>query len=555
MKKNMSVLKTIVCSLLCMCFCAAAVACGGGGPREGIAGTITLNYFLGGFGEEWINAVAEDYTKNVNPDAEIKLKASGSNADMLDKIKSGTGDDMYIANENFFGQKANLLELDSVMEMEVYGEEGVKVKDKLSQDFLDYYNEGGHYYQFPQNNVSGYRWIYNKTVIDGALGSMESGNWSLPRTTDEFFELGDRLYDEGVFLTATAIGNGAKATEDYLDNAFNVWFAQMVGAENHAKFFDGLYQNEDGEWVRDSETSDNVFNSNKEAIEAAYALAKEMCVSRNVDTTKERQYLHSNSDGMQYKDVDVLFYGGQLSGRTFPRFAFIYSGLWLERETATYDAIGVVDMSANEVLPMKTPVISAIISRTPSIPDDTVLAQVVDYVDGVTAEKPAGVTDEDIAIIAEARNMVNKGSEDTFLITKNARYPDLCKDFLRYIVSDRAQQVAAKACSGISILPYGYEANDEDMGFEMSEFVKAYNELTPDAVQITLKYYDQVFTQKSKMFWYADTAVIGSNHLAKMFYTSKNMPQVSEIVARSISKYNTVWKDAVAETEAALAVS
>ena len=129
MKKNMSVLKTIVCSLLCMCFCAAAVACGGGGPREGIAGTITLNYFLGGFGEEWINAVAEDYTKNVNPDAEIKLKASGSNADMLDKIKSGTGDDMYIANENFFGQKANLLELDSVMEMEVYGEEGVKVKD------------------------------------------------------------------------------------------------------------------------------------------------------------------------------------------------------------------------------------------------------------------------------------------------------------------------------------------------------------------------------------------------------------------------------------------
>ena len=143
-----------------------------------------------------------------------------------------------------------------------------------------------------------------------------------------------------------------------------------------------------------------------------------MCVSRNVDTTKERQYLHSNSDGMQYKDVDVLFYGGQLSGRTFPRFAFIYSGLWLERETATYDAIGVVDMSANEVLPMKTPVISAIISRTPSIPDDTVLAQVVDYVDGVTAEKPAGVTDEDIAIIAEARNMVNKGSEDTFLITK-----------------------------------------------------------------------------------------------------------------------------------------
>ena len=43
---------------------------------------------------------------------------------MLDKIKSGTGDDMYIANENFFGQKANLLELDDVMEMEVYGEEG-----------------------------------------------------------------------------------------------------------------------------------------------------------------------------------------------------------------------------------------------------------------------------------------------------------------------------------------------------------------------------------------------------------------------------------------------
>ncbi len=555
MKGRKFVFKAVASVLLCACLGVSAVACGGGGPKEGIEGTITLNYFLGGFGEEWIRAVVDDYTKNVNPAADIKLKSNGSNADMLDKIKSGTGDDMYIANENFFGQKANLLELDDVMEMEVYGEEGVKVKDKLSEDFLTYYNEGGHYYQFPQNNVSGYRWIYNKTVIDNALGSMEAGNWSLPRTTDEFFALGDRLYDEGVFLTATAIGNGAKATEDYLDNAFNVWFAQMVGAENHAKFFDGLYQNSEGEWVRDDTSSDNVFNSNKGAIEAAYALAKKMCVSKNVDTSIETQYLHKNSTAMQYKDVDVLFYGGKLSGLELQPFAFIYSGLWLERETSTYDAIGVVDMSANEVLPMKTPVISAILSRTLSIPDDAALAQVVDYVDGKTQTKPSGVTDEDITVIAEARNMVNKGSEDTFLITKNARYPDLCKDFLRYIVSDRAQAVAAKACSGISILPYGYEATEEDMGFEVSDFVKAYNELTPDAVQITLKYYDQVFTQKSKMFWYADTAVIGSNHLAKMFYTTKNMPAVSEIVARSISKYNTLWADAVAETKAELGIS
>lgn len=542
-------------------FMAAAMSCGGaacgGGPVEqveGIAGTITLNYFLSGYGDEWIRAVVDDYTKNVNSSAKIELKSNGANADMLDKIKAGTGDDMYIANANCFELSDFLMPLDDVLDMTVYDETDEKVRDRVGADKIEYYLEDGHLYQFPQNQKYGYTWIYNKTVLDEAFGSEEA--YHLPRTTDEFLKMGDDLYGKGVFLSATAIGNGARSDQDYLEKAWNAWFGQMLGNEAHAKFYDGMYLDDDGEWVRDPDSSDNLFNRNHTAVEAVYALADKLCVSINTaqkkGETKTVQYLHSNSTGMQYKDLDVLFYGGQLSGRTFPRYAFIYSGAWLERETSSYDAIGVVDMSANEVYPMKTPVISAITWRTPTIADDATLAAVVDYVDGVTTEKPTGVSDDDVEIVREARNMENEASSETILITKNTRYPDLCKDFLRYLVSDRAQQVAARACSGVPILPYGYEPTDEDMGFEISDFIKEYERLSRDNVIVNIRYYNQVFTRKCNMSWFGDTSVIGSNTLAKVLYSNEKAPAVSEIVAKSISKFNPRWKDAVRETEAAL---
>ena len=97
---------------------------------------------------------------------------------------------------------------------------------------------------------------------------------------------------------------------------------------------------------------------------------------------------------------------------------------------------------------MKMPVISAITHRTPSIKDDATLSAVVDYVDGITAELPAGVTEADANIVREARNMVGELVCREFVITKNANHKDVIKDFLAYLTSDRAQRIAAQNCNG-----------------------------------------------------------------------------------------------------------
>lgn len=542
MKKTFKTVALLICAALCL----SVMGCmNDSGPISGIKGEITINYFLGGFGDDYIKAVVKDYTENINPDARINLTPSGSNAGALDKIRAGTGDDMYIANTNFFGLQQYLLNIDDVIESEVYGEEGVYVGDKINSDILDYFNEKGGHYQFPQNNLTGYRWVMNKSVLDSALGV---DAYTVPRTTDELFEFGDTLQLNEVYLTATAIGNGAKVYEDYLEYAFRVWFMQMTGNEAYDKFYDGKYKDGTGEWYRDEISPAALFDANASAIEAAYAVAQKLCTPSSI-SGKDEQYLHKGSTGMQYKDVDVVFYGGKISGTTQPRMAFMVSGNWLEREVAQFASNGVISMN-QEILPIKTPVISAITERT-SFKGEETLRKVIDYVDGVLgATLPVGVSDTDIEIITEARNAAAKGMEEVILITKGTRYPDLCKDFLRYLVSDRAQIIAAKKCSGISILPYGYEPVEADMGFSLSDYVKEFNRLSKDVVIVDLTHGNQGFTQKSGLNWYADTRIIGSNRLARIFFTNAAAPSPSTIVASSKSKFDQIWRSAVNEYNA-----
>lgn len=245
MKKAFLVLLSL--TMLMGCFAGCSLRddpSGGEGDYSDRPVKITFSYYKGGFGIEWLEAVTKDYMDNINTDVYIELKASSDNAIAKNNIVSDVGiADLYQIEYDMFNLANSLEDLSDVYEMNVYGEE-VKVRDKVPQVALDYYEENGTYYQLSLNRMTGWNWVYNKTVLDNALGA---GKYRLPRTTDEFLLLGDQLYSKGVFLTAGALADVQGG--EYLHYTFDGWFAQMLGLEKNERYFDGYTQNSAGEWV------------------------------------------------------------------------------------------------------------------------------------------------------------------------------------------------------------------------------------------------------------------------------------------------------------------
>lgn len=514
-------MKKILCVLLAMLMLLTVTACGNGGnggsgddAAEEYANkyadrprTVTLCYYEGGYGIEWLRAAATDYMENVNTEVYISLKASTDNSLAREKIGAQTGTyDMYYIEVDMFNKSGVLEELTGLLDMEVPGEAGVKVRDKIDQRWIDYYTEDGKIYQMPATNMMGWNWTYNKDLLDETLGE---GNWKLPNTTEEFFTLGQTLFDHSVFLTAFA-GQDTTGGADYLRYCYEIWFAQMTGLEGYNHYFSCEYDTGSGyELAKDAPKN---VEQNRAAIEATYEVAQTLCQGR-----KGAEFMHAKSLSLNFVDAQYLLSQGDFGGTAEYPVAFYYNTGAAEIEMQPHIELGMIDKK--DIRVMKMPVISAIIERTPSITDDTMLSSVVDYVDG-KGELPAGVTEEDAAIVAEARNMMAELVCREFVITKSAQNKDDIKNFMAYLTSDRAQLIAAQNCNGLPALNYGYQPTEEEMGFAYSEFSKSIYEVLEDAVIVDLAKFDKPAGIALGMAWYQDTTVSGGT-LTKNLYTKQ----------------------------------
>ena len=102
--------------------------------------TVTLCYYEGGYGIDWLRAVAADYMENVNTEVYISFKASTDNEVTREKISAQTGTyDFYYIEVDMFNRTDVLEDLTGWLDTEVPGEAGVKVRDKIDQKWIDYY--------------------------------------------------------------------------------------------------------------------------------------------------------------------------------------------------------------------------------------------------------------------------------------------------------------------------------------------------------------------------------------------------------------------------------
>ena len=191
---------------------------------------------------------------------------------------------------------------------------------------------------------------------------------------------------------------------------------------------------------------------------------------------------------------------------------------------------------------MKMPVISAIIDRTPSSKDDATLAAVVDYADG-KGQLPEGVTQEDAAIVTEARNMMAELVCREFVVTKNAQNKEDILHFMAYLTSDRAQLIAAQNCNGLPVLNYGFVPTEEELGFAFTEFTRSVYDILDTAIVVDIAKFDKPVNLSVGLSWYKETTVSGGTLSGNLYI--KNALTAEEIYESTLQAYAGTWQDRI----------
>lgn len=185
-----------------------------------------------GYGRAWIDQLVTEWEEQ-NPGYKVHLTAESSADDLINKhlYSRGNIDDLYIGNSKAwktYALKGKLLELDDFLNETV---DGIKVVDKINDEYKKSIYYGGHTYRLPwTSGVPGI--YYNATMF-------EQNGWTVPTTFTELVALCTTIKDAEV-----PIGSGPKQTDtvkpfvftgenmDYFDYLTFTWWGQLAGKEN-----------------------------------------------------------------------------------------------------------------------------------------------------------------------------------------------------------------------------------------------------------------------------------------------------------------------------------
>lgn len=251
--------------------------------------------------------------------------------------------------------------------------------------------------------------MYNADIIDGT-------DYKVPKTTDQLRNLtlklkDDKRYNLNSFTPFVTFSDGG-----YYVYLVKAWMAQYAGLDYYLD-----------NWLQLKDADGN-------------SPSKEVYLS---ETDGKRQALEVMTQIFGY---DYLLYGSNSMNKDTAQTKFIQgnaammvNGTWMYNE-----AQGSGSKNKNFRM-MRTPVISAIKDKCPSIEDDTELAAVVTAVDAVIDDGAAvalegddyEVTQEDWDRIYAARKLIyHNGSEHSLIVNKYTNAGEGVKKFIQYYYSD-----------------------------------------------------------------------------------------------------------------------
>ncbi len=180
MKKTVSILLATMMSAGCL---LGATACGGGGNGQAEEGTLTIRYFEGGYGSEWLTHALDNFVAK-NPGVKYELFPDSSvTSQMTTYLESGKNlSDIYIIQNGNWAEWVSydyLANLTDVYEAEVDTSKGKrKIKDYMDEDLV------GRYYMQKYSGQGEYLpWVLPEASISISLVYNEEYLLSTPHTT------------------------------------------------------------------------------------------------------------------------------------------------------------------------------------------------------------------------------------------------------------------------------------------------------------------------------------------------------------------------------------
>ncbi|HEY8389564.1 MAG TPA: ABC transporter substrate-binding protein [Clostridia bacterium] len=459
----MKKLSKLIVLILCFTLFSTAVGCGNsdrGDPNS--ADTLDVYVYNSGYGYKWcVDALEafkqEDWVKEKYPNLKVNFTKNEIENYGSTQLSAGKGANVYDlifapTLFSYFGPTGPLLELSEVLYDSMVPGEDIKFKDKMLSSYvasnayndIDATDEPQYYSVSYASGMTGI--VYNENVLN-SLG------FEVPRTTNELLAILNAVralkdnkqgkYANGYsFLTY-----GASAYVNYL---VDIWWAQYEGADEYVNFFSGI----------DSDTN----SISPEIFKRQGRLETLKVIEEIYLYDKGNVWINPNSGRSAYLETQTSLLRG--------KGIFMANGDWFDNEMAeTRKDLIKATGKADTIKMMKTPIISSIINKTPTIKDDATLSAVVKAIDeGKTSYE--GVSEDDFATIQNARMVVYSiGPNHTSVIPSYAAGKEIAVDFLRFLATDKANEIYVRATGGAT-LPFKYDlrTKNEELYNSISPF-------------------------------------------------------------------------------------
>lgn len=387
-------------------------------PDESVSGTLNIRYFKRGFGDQWLhNSIKTFETKY--PKVKVRATSSTEAKVVYSEIVGGieTKYDLYLTEASIMDYRDKFVNLNSVYNANVTDEE-VTVKSKIDESyFQSCSDENGDFFTIPAY-CGAYGFNYNRDFIPDE---------DIPVTTNELVALCRKLKTQSI--TPLVFSGGDDSV--YLNFLYSSLAAQYEGREAYLKAQVGrIYNQETDSYVTDVSS----------AFLTGHVKASEVCEALywQPNSNASTQCVGYNANNAQIKLLDA-------SNMT----AMMFDGSWMMTEMA--NIIKSYEVDVNQFGMFKTPIISSIIEKCPSIENDAELSALVKAIDNkATSLSGSGyeVSQADFNRIKEAREFVYVGSEGSrFVITQKAQNKELAKLFIKFYYSNYSIKAfnAAKA--------------------------------------------------------------------------------------------------------------
>lgn len=456
---------------------SALAGCGGRGVANDDQ-TLEVYCWQAGYGTDWVEPLLEDFgtldwVKEKYPNYKYaKPVINDQNNFGESRVDQGAGNtiDLFFSQnmESFYGTDTLVDLTDCVYNQPVPGED-ILFKDKLRPSILDNlgYRPIGNltaeprYYSVPwADSVGGI--VYNQSLFED-LGL------TVPNTTDEMFTLMENVKQGNIKNKAEYKHTYSFITTkvSYTNYMFHEWWAQYEGLQGYKNFWNGIA--EDG-----TRNSVDIFSQQ--------GRLKSLEIMHDIHNEDRGYYDRSSST--------YEFIAGQTRLLTRDGLMMV-SGSWFSNEMQDL-AAGLKKEGYNDVISMmRTPVVSAIVEKTPSIvaaasaagkTSDEMLSEVIKEVDaGATKSSNEAITQTDFNKVREARGLkFSIGATHNTVIPQAASAKELAIDFVRYLATDRACAIYAEhTCGG-------------GMGFQYS-----FEEKAPEKYEQLMTQYKETFTLQS----------------------------------------------------------